>query len=165
MELISFHVTEFQSILDSMQIQVDNVTCLVGKNESGKTALLQALYRLNPIREADKHYSVTDDYPRMEVTDYEEAIRLKQRSSATVIKAEFALIDNEISSVTEKLGGNCFNTTNVVITKNYEDSITAVVNVNEQAAKEFVCRTLSPQLQNQIGTAPYAFASGEINML
>jgi predicted ATP-dependent endonuclease of OLD family len=39
-------------------------TCLVGKNEAGKTALLKALYRLNPIVETEGRFDVTDDYPR-----------------------------------------------------------------------------------------------------
>jgi hypothetical protein len=41
---------------------MDKVTCLVGKNESGKTAFLQALFRLNPARLNPK-FSVPDQYP------------------------------------------------------------------------------------------------------
>ncbi|MXV72682.1 ATP-binding protein, partial [Candidatus Poribacteria bacterium] len=48
MKLRKFTVKEFRSIWDSNAIEVDDkVTCLVGKNESGKTALLHALYRTN----------------------------------------------------------------------------------------------------------------------
>jgi AAA15 family ATPase/GTPase len=47
MKIKSVHITNFKSIRDSNQFDVADVTCLVGKNESGKTALLQALYRLN----------------------------------------------------------------------------------------------------------------------
>lgn len=47
MKLSKVHVTEFQSLQDSNEFEVGDVTCLVGKNEAGKTALLQALYRLN----------------------------------------------------------------------------------------------------------------------
>lgn len=44
MYLVSFRVERFRNILDSGEIQVDPaVTCLVGKNESGKTNLLHAL--------------------------------------------------------------------------------------------------------------------------
>ena len=50
MRLIEVTVQKFRNILDSTPIAVEgNVTCLVGKNESGKTATLQALYRLNPV--------------------------------------------------------------------------------------------------------------------
>ena len=49
MQLKRVQITNFQSIHDSNEFDVGDVTCLVGKNEAGKTALLKALYRLNPI--------------------------------------------------------------------------------------------------------------------
>lgn len=50
MKLKEFRVREFRSIWDSGPIKVDDkVSCLVGKNETGKTALLTALYRASPI--------------------------------------------------------------------------------------------------------------------
>jgi AAA15 family ATPase/GTPase len=42
MKLQSFRVTEFQSVKDSGVIKVDDIACLVGKNEAGKSALLKA---------------------------------------------------------------------------------------------------------------------------
>ena len=70
MKLKSFTVTNFQSIRGSNPVEVGDVTCFVGKNEAGKTALLKALYRLNPIVEADASFNVTDDYPRVAVECY-----------------------------------------------------------------------------------------------
>jgi predicted ATP-dependent endonuclease of OLD family len=64
MKLKSVRVTDFQSVLDSGEFEVGDITCLVGKNEAGKTAILQALYRLNPIVESDGRYSVSDDHGR-----------------------------------------------------------------------------------------------------
>jgi predicted ATP-dependent endonuclease of OLD family len=53
----------FRNILDSSEVAIQpNVTCLVGKNESGKTAFLQALWRLNPAR-VTPTFSVPDHYP------------------------------------------------------------------------------------------------------
>src|SRR6266446_9635258 len=104
MRLASFHVTEFQSVLDSGPVTIGEITCLVGKNESGKTALLQALYRLNPIRESDKDYSITDGYPRLEVSDYEDAVSRGERAPAVVVKAQFELSDDDINAVASELG-------------------------------------------------------------
>ena len=64
MKLIRVHIEEFQSILDSTELDIGEVTCLVGKKEAGKTVLLKALYHLNPINESDADFNVTDDYPR-----------------------------------------------------------------------------------------------------
>ena len=48
MKLRQYRVREFRSIWDSGLIEIeDRKTCLVGKNESGKTALLHALGRDN----------------------------------------------------------------------------------------------------------------------
>jgi len=47
MKLASFHVKNYQSVIDSGQIDLsinDNVTIFAGQNESGKSSLLRALY-------------------------------------------------------------------------------------------------------------------------
>lgn len=77
MKLKEVRVREFRSIWDSNPFKIDRVACLVGKNEAGKTAILQALYRLNPIVESDGNFDVTDDYPRAEVENYQHDIESK----------------------------------------------------------------------------------------
>ena len=65
MKLSSVRISEFQSIRDSNLFEIGDVTCLVGKNEAGKTALLRALERLNPVITIPSHsnFDVIDDYP------------------------------------------------------------------------------------------------------
>ena len=48
MKLIKAHVTNYRSVDDSTEFSLDQVTCLVGKNEAGKSAILTALAALNP---------------------------------------------------------------------------------------------------------------------
>jgi ABC-type phosphate/phosphonate transport system ATPase subunit len=103
MLLKRFHVTTFQGVLDSEAIEVDDITCLVGKNEAGKTALLKALYRLNPIRPEDAPFSVTDDYPRSEVNDYEDGVH-NGEPHAAVIEVVYELEPEEISAVENVFG-------------------------------------------------------------
>jgi hypothetical protein len=63
MKLNSVRVRMFRNILDSTGVTIQpDVTCVVGKNESGKTAFLQALWRLNPAR-LNPTFSVPDHYP------------------------------------------------------------------------------------------------------
>ena len=52
MQLIKFKVLNFKTIDESEWITTDNITCLVGENESGKTNVLTALLKLKP---ADKN--------------------------------------------------------------------------------------------------------------
>ena len=92
MKLKSFRVREFRSIWDSDCIVVDEKqTCLVGKNESGKTALLTALYRTNPIIAADASFIETYDYPKREVEDYHFGVENNKREEAVVVTCKFEL--------------------------------------------------------------------------
>ena len=65
MILESIRVREYKNIRDSGEVAIrDGVTCLVGKNESGKTSLLEALYRLNPVTTGHPETFVAlRDYP------------------------------------------------------------------------------------------------------
>ena len=62
MKLTKARVQKYKCVEDSGEWHVDQVTCLVGKNESGKSALLEALYKLNPV-EKNEVFRETD-YPR-----------------------------------------------------------------------------------------------------
>ena len=72
MRLEKVQVTNFRCVDDSTEFKISDVTCLVGKNESGKTTVLQAIERLNPQNSAHAEYDRTRDYPRRYLTDYEE---------------------------------------------------------------------------------------------
>jgi len=62
MELKRVRIKHFRNIIDTRDVDIDDsVTCVVGKNESGKTAFLQSLYRLNPARPAQ--FSIPENYP------------------------------------------------------------------------------------------------------
>ena len=126
MKLIKVRITEFQSIQDSTEFEVGDITCMVGKNEAGKTALLKALYRLNPIIEADGNFDVTDDYPRRTVTDYEFDVEDGRRSPAQVVQATYALDPEDITAVQEVPGAERLQgePPTLTIRKGYSNEIT-----------------------------------------
>ena len=96
MKLKEFRVREFRSIWDSGSVAVDHqVTCLVGKNEAGKTALLTALYRTNPIIAEHAMFDETYDYPKREVEDYRFAVENGDRDKAVVVEAVYELEDSD----------------------------------------------------------------------
>lgn len=119
MKLREVRVREFQSIWDSNPFDVERVACLVGKNEAGKTAVLQALYRLNPIVEADGNFDVTDDYPRSEVEDYQQDIESGRRRPAVVVEATFELDPTELDPINEVYGDGVLRKPEVVVSKGY----------------------------------------------
>jgi predicted ATPase len=49
---------------DSTEFPITDVTCLVGKNESGKTALLKALHKLKADEASKEQFEAAKDYPR-----------------------------------------------------------------------------------------------------
>ena len=125
MKLTKVRITEFQSILDSTEFEIGDVTCLVGKNEAGKTALLKALYRLNPIIEADGDFDPTDDYPRRAVSDYEDEIDAEKREPAVVIQATYELVKEEVAEIENVLGSDCLvdSPPTVILTKGYANTV------------------------------------------
>ncbi len=50
MKLVGFQVQMFKCVIDSGWIEIAPLTVVVGKNESGKTALLKALHKFNPFK-------------------------------------------------------------------------------------------------------------------
>src|SRR6266436_524791 len=123
MKLITFHVREYKSTRDSTPIAVGDVTCLVGKNESGKTSLLQALYKLNPIISEHGKYDVVDEYPRADVEDYRQAIEAGQRKPAIVVSATFELDGAEIEALEKEFGKDVVADKKVIVSKEYDNSL------------------------------------------
>jgi recombinational DNA repair ATPase RecF len=49
MQLTAFRILKYRNIEDSGLIKLaDHLTCIVGKNQSGKTNLLRGLHKFNP---------------------------------------------------------------------------------------------------------------------
>ena len=153
MKLTKVHITNFQSIQDSNEFTIGDVTCLVGKNEAGKTALLKALYRLNPVVEEDGTFDSTDDYPRRFVADYEDDVDAERREPAIVVRATYALEANDISKVEAVYGGECLKDEHpsITLSKGYSNELSVSgLNVNEQAAIVHLIETAGlPQQLNE----------------
>jgi predicted ATP-dependent endonuclease of OLD family len=119
MKIRTVRVREFQSVWDSNPFEIDRVACLVGKNEAGKTALLQALYRLNPIVERDGNFDVTDDYPRSEVENYQQDVESSRQPHAVVVEATFELEELELKAIIDEYGDGVLARPEVVVSKGY----------------------------------------------
>src|SRR3990172_9476040 len=134
MRLSSARLSDFQCIRDSNELQVGDITCLVGKNESGKTALLQALYRLNPLIPEDAKYDVTDDYPRADVEDYNQQLDAGEVAAAIVATAEFELSGDEIAAIEDELGKGILRRNALPLSKGYENKLLITLSIDEVVA-------------------------------
>lgn len=139
MKLSQFEIFDYQCIRASNAVQVNDITCLLGKNEAGKTALLKALYRLNPVVEPDGNYDVVDQYPRADVEDYEYAVETGERQPATVARALFDLEDSDLDELQEMFGSDVLNSPTLTLSKGYDNNRNFFLDVNQDAAfKAFV---------------------------
>lgn len=152
MKLKQYRVREFRSIWDSGPIEVDGeITCLVGKNEAGKTALLTALYRSNPVWQKDKRFELTYDYPKSEIEDYRHAIDSEERDETVVVECVYDLDQSDIDAVAEVFGPNALSSE--VLTQHcyYEtDQSEFELGLDETAAIRFLWD--NPELPDSLKT-------------
>lgn len=100
MQLRKARVRMFKSIQDSGEVRFDSsgVTTLVGKNESGKTAFFEALYRLNPLPTGHSTtFDVLRDHPRA-------APRPDDLEQVRPVEATFELTEDEVTEIEERFG-------------------------------------------------------------
>src|SRR5262249_23178036 len=111
--------TNFRCIEDTTPFSIRQVTCLVGKNESGKTAILQALERLNPYEASRTKYDKLRDYPRRYFSDY--SVR-HPTAEANVLTTTWKLEPEDRKVVEEEFGPECLTGDEVEIAKSYEQA-------------------------------------------
>jgi predicted ATP-dependent endonuclease of OLD family len=155
MRLKTVRVREFRSVWDSQPFEVGEITCLVGKNEAGKSAILKALYRLNPLVSTDSQFSVTEDYPRAYETDYNRDVKAGRRGPATVVEADFVLEPTERSELEAEFGvGIVPKSPEVSLSRGYDNALHAKVHVNEKAAVVHIVNSAnlpSPLVDEAVG--------------
>ena len=117
MKLRDVRVTNYRSIIDSGLFEVDKTkTILVGPNEAGKTALLQAIQHLNPPPGTKKLHALRD-YPRAR---YNKTLLGQNVQKGTpVVQATFVLESDDKAELPEYLQD-----ANYVLTRNLDNSRT-----------------------------------------
>ena len=117
MKLTQARVINYRSIDDSSWVRVDDVTALVGKNESGKTAFLQAIRKINSISGEEDTFSIRD-YPRKGYIKYK---KIHDQNPCEVAQAEFELNAEEISEIEANFGDGILASDKVIVSKNYKN--------------------------------------------
>ena len=140
MKLKQYRVREFRSIWDTGPIEVDEqTTCFVGKNEAGKTTVLTALYRTNPIRKGDGVFDETYDYPKREVEDYRFAVENGDREEAVVVESIYELDESDKAAVAKVFGPEALKDGTITRKSFYGKAKSmAYLNCNEAAARKYL---------------------------
>lgn len=137
MRLARARITNFRSIEDSGWVTTENVACLVGKNESGKTNFLQALARINPPPGVSDEFDLTDDFPRRRLSDIEAALKDEDSSWPIAITVEYRLSPEDIEALDQHFGKGTIvldDDPTVSVTKNYGSYKVWTFNTSEPAA-------------------------------
>lgn len=134
MEIQQLRVQNYKSIEDSEWVNFDQVTCFVGKNESGKTAFLEAIHRLNPVDNTGQ-YDHVEDYPRTRLTQYKQR---HEQDPDPVASAKFELSEEELNPIREQFTESLLESSNAILTKNYKNETTWTFDINETEAVEYL---------------------------
>lgn len=99
MKLTKVRVQNYRSVEDSEEFEIGDLTCLVGKNEAGKTALLSAMRGLKPSQPFE--FDETIDYPRRFSTRFDDR---HPGGTAEVIRTWWRLEEADKAAVEKRFG-------------------------------------------------------------
>jgi len=129
MRLISVRVENFKCVEDSTTFSIDDVTCLVGKNEAGKTALLEALHKLNPASQDEANFN-EEEYPRRHLTTYRER---QEKEPSPALTTTWELTTTELKAIANEFGDDALTSQEIVISRGYDNVQRWRIPLNEEA--------------------------------
>lgn len=121
MKLTGVTVHKYKSYDQQQSFPIDDdITIIVGKNESGKTAILEAIAKTNYFSDdSDFKFNPTHDYPRKEKKKYDKSGEIGKAISCT-----YLLEQEEISEIEKYLGCGVISKWEFTITTKYDNSRT-----------------------------------------
>lgn len=139
MRVNSFCVFNFRSVENSGWIDCNETTTLVGVNESGKTNILKALWKFNPVSEGK--IDILHDIPVTKLSEFR-----NKTEQIKFISVRFDMCSGDVKRL-EELSGNTINGLEYVIVSRYysgqyrveyskQTKIVAVENEEENENKE-----------------------------
>lgn len=117
MRLSAVTIQKFRNFVEPQRIDVEeDVTALVGKNESGKTTVLKALHRLNPANGEGRKFNLVTEYPRWRLISDQ---RTSDLTKVRPVSAEFVLDEGDIEALADVLPASLPVETIVHVARNY----------------------------------------------
>lgn len=136
MKLMHVQIRHFKHVLDSSEVAIQpDITCLVGKNESGKSAFPEALRRLKPSQGSAKFSSATHYPAWLEKRHRREAKAAgRDLDDATPITAKFALDEDDNQAVADVFGDEVLLSSVFEISRKYDNKYSGTFQIDEARA-------------------------------
>ncbi|MEG9500071.1 AAA family ATPase [Mannheimia indoligenes] len=138
MKLVNVTVHKYKSYDQEQTFSIDDdITIIVGKNESGKTAILEAIAKTNYFsNDEDFKFNSTHDYPRKEKKKYDKLGEIGKAISCT-----YKLSEDEISKIEKDVGKNIVNNWEFTVITKY-DNCRIILNpeINLSIFLEFIAK-------------------------
>ena len=134
MKLVSVQIKNYKSIEDSGVFTIRDITCLAGKNESGKTAILQALRRLKPVEPTARNYETLTEYPRRRLHEAEGG----DPAAREVLITNWELSEDDLAAIGKEIGTDAMKEPKVVISRGYDNQTEWEFSVDDKKVIEFI---------------------------
>lgn len=150
-KLTNIEILKYKSFTTPQSIQIeDDITVLVGMNESGKTSILECLAKTNYFETDEKFkFNQTLDYPRKELKSIN-----KSDENPNSIICRYKLSKQLIDFIEHLLGkGTWQGKDEITVTSSYKDGATLIsgVSINFEAfLKHFNLSSISENLKNEL---------------
>lgn len=150
-KLTNIEILKYKSFTTPQSIQIeDDITVLVGMNESGKTSILECLAKTNYFETDEKFkFNQTLDYPRKELKSIN-----KSDENPNAIICRYKLSKQLIDFIEHLLGkGTWQGKDEITVTSSYKDGATLIsgVSINFEAfLKHFNLSGISENLKNEL---------------
>ena len=138
-------VNKYKSIQEPQSLLIErDVSTLVGMNEAGKTAILEAVAKFNYFENDSRfRFDSTLDYPRRELRKFQRA-----KEEVKIVECTYSISDELLELISEDIGENVYTISALSISINYDNKKT--VNMG------------SPNIGNYINFLIDKFNPGEI---
>ena len=137
MELDDVRVRNYRCIEDSGWVSIDDLTCLIGKNESGKTAFMEAVEKLNPSFPVEE-YDPYRDYPRQEWAEYKDRHEV---DPDIVASARFTLEADDRERIEQGFGSGLIDGDSVTVHRDYANRLRWDLDLDGAAAIDYLLDT------------------------
>jgi hypothetical protein len=134
MKLDAVRVRNYRCIEDSGWVSIDDLTCLIGKNESGKTAFMEAIEKLNPSFPVEE-YDPYRDYPRQDWASYKDR---HEEDPDVVASARFTLEEGDRERIGEQFDPELIDGDTATLHRDYANQFRWDLDIDGSVALDYL---------------------------